>query len=323
MLHANMDIADKVGALVDQVSVMDGGLKAETAGEIYEADAPQALARQLGSVLYQTLHTGRDKPLDIKMRTWRESAFDAALQEATGDRPISRTGRSLGSGGDGHTIVEIDGLRLRVPDASITTRAGDSVSLSLPAARPGLSPGFFLATSDGSPLAGGSSVLRLYGRLDDPDAAPAVWRPLVAFLADAGVPWQAKISSSRLLYPRNDGVVVYLPRPGWRAARAIAEMLQATGLLGEGTSPFTRAITPSVGCAFEPDDQRPARREMSFGQHRAQAFAEALVKHAALPHSEQEPVNEIIAATFIDAGIDPSEPARNLSSPLVDVLRSY
>lgn len=323
MLHANMVIAQKVAALADKVTVLDGGLKAETAGEIYEADTPQALARRLGSVLYQTLHTGRDKPLDIKMRTWREPAFDAVLEAATGARTTTRTTRHLGSGGDGHTVVELDGLRLRVPDEAVTSQSGDSVGINLPTARPGLSPGFFLSSSDGSPMTGVGTVLRLYGRLDDPEAAPAVWRQLVEFLDEAGIPWQAKISSSHLLYPRNDGVVVYLPRPAWRAARAIAEKLQDTGLLGEGTSPFTHAITPSVGCAFEPDDQRPTRREMSFGQHRTRAFAEALVKHASLPHSEQEPVNEIIAATFIDAGIDPMEPARNLSSPVVDVLRSY
>ncbi|MEU9121555.1 T3SS effector HopA1 family protein [Streptomyces sp. NPDC048506] len=320
MRQEHLALADKIAALLDDVTVADGGLRAETAGEVYEAETQQALARELGAVLYQTLHTGRDKPLDITVRSWRDRAFDAALDEATGPRTMSVAGRLIGADED-HAIVEFDGVRVRTGHQAIADRSDDRAKVVLPSARPGLSPGFFLATSSGSASTG--PLLRLYGRLDDPDAAPAVWRELVTFLEGAGIPWRAKISSSRLLYPRNDAVVVYLTRPGWRVARDCAELLQATGLLGEGTSPFTQAVTASVGCAFEPDDPRPSRREMSFGQHRAQVFADALVEHAALPHGEREPVAEVVAAAFIDAGIDPSEPARNLSSPIVNVLQNF
>lgn len=322
MLHGNLQLADKIAALIDQVAVVDGGLKAETAGEVYEANSPQALGRKLGAALYQTLHTGRDKPLDVMMRSWRDRAFDAALDEATGLRTMSLPGR-LTDVREDHTIVEVDGLRVRTPHDVLTERSGDTADIILPCARPGLSPGFFLATSSAGASARTGPILRLYGRLDGPDSAPAVWRELVTFLADAGIPWRAKISSSPLLYPRNDAVVVHLTRPGWRVAQECAELLQSTGLLGEGTSPFTHAITASVGCAFEPDDPRPSRREMSFGQHRTQVFADALVEHAVLPDSEQEPLTEFIGAAFIDAGIDPNEPARNLASPLVGVLQHH
>ncbi|TDT23066.1 hypothetical protein EV562_12021 [Streptomyces sp. BK208] len=320
MLHGNLGLAGHIAALAQQVTVTPGGLKAETAGETYEADTPQALARRLSSVLYDTLHSGRDKPLDIRPRSLRNAALDAALDQATGPLTTHAAGRVHSQAAD-HTVVVLDGLRVRVPDDKVLSRSGEHVTVTLPGARPGLSSGFFFAHSSRPAPAGRGPLLRIYGHMDTADAAPRVWGALVAFLEDAGVPWQAKIASSPLVYPRKDAVVVYLPRPSWRIARACAHMLEETGLLAAGTSPFTRAVTASVGCAFEPDDPRRARQELSFGQHRTQVFADALVQHATAPAGEQEPLADTIASAFLDAGIDPAEPARNLSSPVTDVLR--
>jgi hypothetical protein len=62
---------------------------------------------------------------------------------------------------------------------------------------------------------------------------------------------------------------------------------------------------------------------MSFGQHRTHVLAEALVRHAALPSGVPQSREECLTAAFINAGIDPAEPARNLSSPLVDFLPTF
>ncbi|MFJ6509244.1 T3SS effector HopA1 family protein [Streptomyces sp. NPDC091879] len=320
MGYGNLGLADKVAVLTEQVTVTSGGLKAETAGEVYEADNPQALARRLGGALYDTLHSGREKPLDIKPRSLRNAALDAALDEATGGRTTLAVGQFVAEDGD-HSIVLLDGLRVRVPAAAVAERSGERATVVMPCARPGLSSGFFLANSSVPAPPRRGPLLRLYAHLDDPQAAPPVWAQLVDFLEDAGLPWQAKIASSPAVYPRNDALVVYLPRPSWRVARGCAQLLESTGLLAAGTSPFTRAITASVSCAFEPDDPRRARQELSFGQHRAQVFAEALVRHASAPLDEDESLFDTIATAFIDAGIDPGEPARNLSSPVADVLR--
>ncbi|MBP0452197.1 hypothetical protein J5Y04_22020 [Kitasatospora sp. RG8] len=320
MAQGHLGLADKIAALAEQVTVLDGGLKAETAGEVYEAGSPQALARTLGSVLYDTLHSGRAKPLGMKPRSLRDAALDAALDAATGPRTTAAVGAFVAEA-DGHTVVRLDGVRVRVPDEAVAGRSGDEVTVVMPCARPGLSAGFFLADSSLPQPATRGPLLRLYAHLDTPDVAPAVWGRLVEFLEEAGVPWRAKIASSPTVYPRNDALVVYLPRPSWRVAGPCAEMLQATGLLADGTSPFTRAITASVGCAFEPDDPGTGRRDLSFGQHRAQVLAEALVRHAAALTDEHEVLADTIATAFMDAGIDPAEPARNLSSPLVNVLR--
>ncbi|MFD9304458.1 T3SS effector HopA1 family protein [Streptomyces sp. NPDC060048] len=325
MPYGNLGLADRIAVLAERVTVTAGGLKAETAGELYEADNPQALARRLGSVLYDTLHSGRAKPLDAKPRSLRNAALDAALDEATGERTTTSVGR-LAAEAEDHLVVLLEGLRVRVPHDRVSARSddgsgGERVTVVVPCARPGLSSGFFLANSSLPAPERRGPLLRLYGHLDTPGAAPEVWRALVDFLEDSGVPWQAKIASSPIVYPRNDALVVYLPRPSWRVARDCASALQATGLLAGGTSPFTRALTPSVGCAFEPDDPRRARQELSFGQHRAQVFAEALVRHATDAGDGSEPLADTVATAFLDAGIDPAEPARNLSSPITDVLR--
>lgn len=319
-MPATLNLAPRVAGLLERVEVSEGGHRAETAGEVYESGSPQALVSQLASVLYQTLHTGRSAPLESTPRTWRDADFDARLHQVLEGRTVTRSASVLRAEEE-RSVVQLDGVRVSVPAASLTVTTGGDAEVVLPAARPGLSPGFFFASSQAT--AGSGATLRLYAHLDDPDAAPQVWRAAVDFLDGARTPWRAKISSSPLLYPRTDALVVYLPRPGWKKAQACAEHLQATGLLAPGTSPFTRPLTPSVGVAFEPDDQRPFRRGMSFGQHRTHVLAEALVRHAALPSGVPQSREECLTAAFINAGIDPAEPARNLSSPLVDFLPTF
>ncbi|WP_431954628.1 T3SS effector HopA1 family protein [Actinacidiphila sp. bgisy167] len=319
-MPTTLNLAARVAGLLDEVKVFDGGHRAETGGEVYESSSPQALISQLASVLYQTLHTGRSTPLEATPRTWRDAAFDARLSQVLEGRTLTREATVVGSGAE-HTTVILDGLRVSVPSSSLCEGGQTTAQVLVPAARPGLSPGFFLAGSQ-APTGTGPS-LRLYAHLTDPEAAVPVWRETVGFLDRARTPWRAKISSSPLLYPRTDALVIYLPRPGWKRARACAEHLQSTGLLASGTSPFARPLTESVACAFEPNDQRPARRGMSFGQHRTHVLAEALVRHATLPPGSTESLEECLVAAFIDADIDPAEPARNLSSPLVDVLPTF
>ncbi|MET9833422.1 T3SS effector HopA1 family protein [Streptomyces sp. NPDC006385] len=319
MFDQKLRVAAQIVAVAESVTVSADGLKAEVAGEVIEADNPTSLAQQIGDTLYEIVHAGRDKRTDSIQRSLRDPAFESVLLDATSNRTTTAPARYL-TGDEETAIVVLDGLRVRVPTSSIAERSGEMATVTLPCARPGVSVGFFLATSGKVPYRSAGHVLRLYGRLDSADVAAPVWRQLVDFLEDAGVPWQAKISSSKSGYPRNDAVVVYLPRPSWRVARACAAMLEATGLTGEGTSAFAHPITRSVSCAFEPDDQRANYRGMSFGQHRATVLGEALVRHATLPEEESVPVADRVYQAFIDAGIDPSQPARNLSSPVVDVL---
>ncbi|HEX2904302.1 MAG TPA: T3SS effector HopA1 family protein [Jatrophihabitans sp.] len=319
MLTVNFDVSPRLLELASRVTVQPGGLSAVTAGETYEDDNASSVTRLLGSVLYQTMHNGRDKPLDFAMRSFREVGFERRLLERTPELTREISAPLLEPVG-GTSAVALDGLRVRLPEgASIDATAA---RFPVPCVRPGLSPGFLYMTAPQT-LGLGGTTLRVYAHLDEPDRAPELWATAIETLQQLGIHWHAKILSNRALYPRNDALVIYLQRDGWPHARRLAESLQATGVLAPGVSPFTRAITSSVGCAFEPTDQRGPHRGASFGQHRANVLAQALVSHATLPDPDTTPVAESIYAAFLDADIDPVEPARNLSSPAIDVLGIY
>ncbi|MGU3437423.1 T3SS effector HopA1 family protein [Actinomycetes bacterium M1A6_2h] len=316
MLATEFAVAPKIMGLLKQVEVSPGGLAAVTAGETYEDDNPSSVARILGQVLYQTLHNGRDKPNELAMRSLRDPAFETSLAHAM--PPMSRTVRAPVVGGTEHDpIALLDGVRVRAT-TSVTSPHDGEISVELPCARPGLSPGFlYVHGSRSGSLTG--PMLRLYAHVDDVDGAPALWGHTTELLESLSVAWHGKILSARVLYPRNDALVIYLQRDGWRHAGRIAESLESTGLLAPGISPFTKAITESVGCAFEPTDKRGANSGLSFGQHRANIFAQALISHATTDTGSHS-VEESLYAAFVDADIDPSEPARNLSSPATAVL---
>jgi hypothetical protein len=317
MLTDTIALCPRLRDVLDRVEVRPGGLSAHTAGETYEEDDAATLARTLGALLYQTVHNGRDKPLQEAMRSFRDLTHEAALLARTPDRHREVPGRLVTEGTE--TVVDLDGVRVRVPASDVTPGEPGQVAVRVPCARPGLSPGFlYLYPSNGSRL--GGPVLRLYAHLTGPESAPEVWAQAVDLLERLDAGWHAKVLSNRALYPRYDGLVVYLNRDGWRHAPRLAETLEATGLLGAGQSPFTRPLTSGVSCAFEPTDKRPMHAGTSFGQHRATILAQALVAHATLPDPEAQPVEELIYTAFLDADIDPEEPARNLGSPATAVL---
>lgn len=128
------------------------------------------------------------------------------------------------------TIVALDNVRITVPPESLS-HGGGKTYLRLSWARPSLSPGFFFLTSCETPMprrTGG--LLRLYAHVAEPDHAPALLAQTATYLEGRRLPWQAKASSSRELYPRTDAVVVYLPRVSWNAARELAQVLETAAI---------------------------------------------------------------------------------------------
>ncbi|MCX5421891.1 T3SS effector HopA1 family protein [Streptomyces sp. NBC_00078] len=315
-------LAPAVARLADQVTVTatdDGDVSALWQEEPLTGSS-QKVASELAALLYKSAHARLDHGKELTPRTFSDPEFDRAFHETVGDRN-SRREVSVAHEGDEHTIVVLDSIRVAVAPDSLS-RDGEKTYLRLSWARPSLSPGFFFLTSCTTPMptrTGG--VLRLYAHLADPDHGPALLARAATYLEDRGLPWQAKASSSRDLYPRTDAVVVYLPRVSWSAARELAQLLESGGNLAEGTSAFTHALTASVGVAFEPADKRPGREGLSFGQHRCRVLAEALVTHATATDGQSRTGR--IVAMFNDASIDPLNPARNLSSPVTSVIPAH
>ncbi|MGY0056089.1 T3SS effector HopA1 family protein [Streptomyces sp. LZ34] len=193
--------------------------------------------------------------------------------------------------------------------------AGARVVAELPAVRPALSPGFLLVDGvDGRPAAGADrELLRVYVHLRYPDAAPRVWGALLTQLAARSVPYRAKVLSRPWAYPRRDAIVVYLDADRADVVFPLAAAVRRLPGIGADTSVFARRLLPGVAVAWEPRDARPGWRGQSFGQHRAAAVAEGVVRHAADP--ERTALAREIADSLHSAAADPAEPARNHSSP--------
>lgn len=279
------------------------------------AERPRRLRQRLGTALYETFHAGHafgDKPGILH----RDMVLEAQLAEAVphsttpvAARPVDD--RPPGSG----PVVSLGGVRVRLPAGTLPAEPGPGgdgrVPLRLPTARPRLSPGFFLV--DGSRgTCGPGPLLRVYVHLAEPSSAVEVWRTVLDLLEEHGVPYRAKITSSRRLLPRRDGLVVYLGPGAWHTVPGLAKAVPATAV-GHSVSAFARALAPGVAVAWEPDDKRPGRRNSSFGQHRSLAIAEGI--GASLREGDLSRLHAHVLTALNESGINPSTLFRNSSSP--------
>jgi hypothetical protein len=288
-------IAALVEALGD-VWVAPDGRRVRLGDTEWEAPSARRMAERLGAELYRRLHAGNGGGEHRE----RNPALEAALAEAT-PHATSPVAVTLPTDGAGDGVVLIDGLRVRVPAAMPT-----GPEVLLPAARPALSPGHYLVDGPtGRPH--GAPTLRVYLHLEGPAEAPARWHDVLTALNGAGVTYRAKIVSTPGGYPRRDAMVVYLGRGHWHAATLIRDAVAGRPGAGRESSLFAHPLAPGVAAAWDPDDPRPGRRGMSFGEHRARATAEALLRDVDLTTG--------LAECFTEASIDAARPARNRSSP--------
>ncbi len=164
-------------------------------------------------------------------------------------------------------------------------------------------------------------VLRLYLHLGSPDEAIRLWGGILRHLEDADVGYRAKVTSSRQLFPRRDGLVVYLGRNAWDLVPSLVRRVaQPAKAAREGlASPFARSLAPGAAIAWEPEDERPGRRQMSFGQHRAAAVVDALFDSVeGRPRENGTSSFECLVHRLKEANIDPAAVYRNANSPEPD-----
>jgi len=305
---------------LEDVRIAPDGRTAWVRDDEVTAESASAMRFMLARTLYEVLHTGRGVKDRESPRTLRAPDFEARLATATPHPETVAAGilteqRSAA----GRQVVEIDGLRVGVPDSVTLRESGRTaggpgrpvVLMRLPSARPLISPGFFLVDS-GTGRTGGGDLLRLYLRVADADAAPELWHAVLSALESRSVTYRAKIISNPASLPRNDGMVVYLSSASWDAVDAVTESALATGL-PEGPAPaFAHVIAPGVTAAWEPKDDRTGMRGLSFGEHRAHVVARAFVDAA--EQRRERPTAAELAAACVAANVDPADPARNLDS---------
>ncbi|MEU2030508.1 T3SS effector HopA1 family protein [Nocardia amamiensis] len=312
-------VSDRILDLAKSIDVSADGTNATFLSEQFTAQNAAVLSGKLWPVVYQRSHVGA--PISTPMRSLRDVEFSEKLSSSWSvQREISVP--IVNRASDKSIIVDLAGVKWRIPQGhdALVGESDHTANIAIDAVHRGVSPGFALASS-AKPLSNRGPLLRLYGRIDDPAEAPKIWAHLLNFLENENFPWRAKICSIRSLYPRNDAVVVYLPRAGWRRAQSCADVLQVTAALGVQTSPFTRPLTAGVSCAFEPSDARPAYQRLSFGQHRARICTEAVVEHASTNSSMDDADLATTLQTHCIAGeIDTYDFSRNLSSPMIDII---
>lgn len=316
-------LAEGVSAALRTVRVSSDLTNAAVGERELAAGEHTELRGLLAGEIYQMWHVGTRLVDGDPPRSMRDPETEELLAQAM---PFRRTVRELRvvreSTAAEDLIVSLGGLRVRVPTDRVhrgsTARTGERVRVELDAARPAVSPGFFLVDRSASrgPIPTGPT-LRVYVHLDDVDTAVAMWGAVLAALEDLAVEYRAKISSVRRMFPRRDGLVVYLGPRSWHAVEEIMRAVVAVGDRSRSsTSPFSRLVGPGVALAWEPYDTRPGMRGMSFGEHRAAAVVEGVLAHASSPEGRYSDRDTAVAAALREAGIDPEDPARNLGSPV-------
>ncbi|MGV9293703.1 T3SS effector HopA1 family protein [Amycolatopsis sp. NPDC003676] len=276
--------------------------RAVVAGQAMRAANRAELRAKLAAALYDRFHVGKivstPEPPGLRSRL-----IAAVPHEFTAVR-----GRVLSRDSGSETIVEIEGVRVRVTESQIASRTeGEYVSINLGCVRPNLAPDFVLVDgSAGHGLTPAGHTLRVYAHLLDPETAPAAWRAILVFLEEKRVPFRAKIS---LRVPRRDALVLYLGPEAWPSASDIADSLARQPGLGHAVSAYAHQLSPGVAAAWDPADPRPGYQGLSFGEHRSHALADALL-------SPGTPADQL-AAALAAGNVDPTRIYRNITSPAV------
>ncbi|MER7775501.1 T3SS effector HopA1 family protein [Streptomyces sp. NPDC096191] len=308
-------LAPHVGDAIDTIDVSRDATHATLPGHELTARTPRDMHAQLASAIYERFHAGFATPVKAA-QTLRDAALEAAFHKAVPHRYTPLAAPVVHVGTAPETVVEISGVRVRVPPdlidpAAGPVRQGETVSLTWPATNPAVSPGYFFVTgSRGGPR--GGPLVRLYLHVKNPEVAPGLLGDTLRRLEAEGIPYRAKAGTVPRHYPRQDAIVVYLGPEAHTAVGGLVGALRRHPALLGGTSLFARRHAPGVATASEPADTRPGMRGMSFGEHRANVVAGALVEHALT--SEAPPSrHELVAQRFTEARVDAGAPADNLT----------
>ncbi|MCC9198538.1 T3SS effector HopA1 family protein (plasmid) [Arthrobacter sp. zg-Y820] len=258
------------------------------------------LAGPLSEHIYRTHHSGMDE-IDDKLTKegMSDPVLEKELQAATSGysfrqriRVSDRRGKSV--------IVVINGVRVLLePERFEVLQGTDEVIVDVPSLRPFVSPGFIYYRSPASDnLRVGT---RVYMSLGDASLGPEVWAAVQRYTPEISAAFHAKIASSRVLYPRRDAVVIYLPiSVGHEELVYLASKFSGSSLSLGTTSALICKLAPGIGYAHEPYDPALLGSRTSFGQHRSGLLAKAVI----LTHKNQGR-SEDVADIFRGANVDP------------------
>lgn len=310
-------LATELDELLDQVHLDLSAHHAVVAGRPVTADNTLDLRDMVAATIYGAFHSDVSPSTDDITRTRREAQTEARLRAVMPHTHTLRTDVPvLGNMSENrYVLVRLDGVRVAVPRFAVLAVTGEGAGvrarLRIPAARPALSPGFFLVDgSKGRPKTP-RGMLRIYVHLTEIESAVRVWQRVLTFLEERGLQYRAKVASNVAGYPRRDALVVYTDPQHHAVAMELAEQLAEVDGIGTRTSIFAHQIASGIAIAFDPIDDREGKRRLSFGYHRATVLTEGIfVFHR---DSSAGSLRETVADALREANIDPYEPYCNLT----------
>lgn len=320
MSVADLTVPNAILPVLEDIDIDIDALRVTVADVTIEADTSAEMGVKISQALYEVFHAGRRSeegealPFHLRDREFERTLAEGVPHGTTVSEGVIAETVTADAADDSMVLVACGGPRVWIPRDRIATgppfTAGQRVDVTLSPMRPALSPGFFFVHGS-APSDMRGHILRVYIHLAAAERAPAVWHRVLSHLEEREAEYRAKVLSSALLFPRRDGLVVYLGERSRGLAAELATLVTGMPGVGTETSAFAQALGPGVAVAWEPDDRRAAMRGMSFGQHRAGVIGQALVEAAVSKTSRAT----VIAARFAEANIDPCHPARNRTSP--------
>ncbi len=212
---------------------------------------------------------------------------------------------------DGRLVVRREGLSLWARSDEVLgtdTSPGSKVSVALPPELLRLSPGFYMALGD-EELVVGEPIVRHYWHLSSSGGAALVAAATRA-LNEERLPFRLKVLVDPAGYSRCDAGVLYTPR-GLRTEVASLLPLLLAGVaehLRPGTPAFTKPLADGLAVAESPPGTE------SFGTHRCELLAEAMVRAFELGIEAASERLALVEQSFEEQGISLDRPYLNAGS---------
>lgn len=303
------ELGQRLAAALRTITVDPECRTAKVGPREVKAGGSAELRRELALAIYDELHAGRGELRPPVGRYLRDETVEERLGALMPHADTVRSAEVVVTRA-GESLVRMDGVKVWLRDVRVGTY-GAAALVRVPAARPALSAGYFIADSAAEWIPDGAAVLRVYVHVTSMMAVFGAWAATLRTLAEQGGRYRVKVVSSAELLPRRDGLVVYVPESEADVARRVASAVEPVCGIGPEVSVFARPIAPGVATAWEPSDARPEMRGLSFGEHRSAVLADALVTHAV--NGDGSPAEHAVIGAFLAAGINPADPAGPIS----------
>lgn len=304
------ELSPRLVDVLDRVTIAPDLSGATVDGHAVEAADPDELRECLTTALYESVHVGNT----VRAEDLGETDFATQLAGAVPHEFTRAMGRVCSVTGSDEVIVELDGVRVRLPASSILDEADRRVAVRVPSTRPWLSPGFVMVDGSlGHGLGSGRNLLRVYVHLNESEPAVEFWGHTLALMESLEIPYRVKISADRADFPRRDALVLYLGRQAWDLLSTITAEISRLRGRSRDVSSYAQLLAAGIAIAWQPNDDRIMWSCRSFGEHRSMAIATGLIEQArdTRAATRQQAVGHALRA----ANIDPLRPFRNLDSP--------